>query len=75
MRTQPKKPIPADVKFGTLFTEHMVSARYDVHGVNGSPAGWSKPELSAYQKLSLDPSASVLHYGQAIFEGLKALRA
>lgn len=69
MRTQPKKPIPADVKFGTLFTEHMVSARFDV---NGSPAGWSKPELSAYQKIALDPSASVLHYGQAIFEGLKA---
>lgn len=66
MRTQPKKPVPADVKFGTLFTDHMVSARFDVD------AGWSKPELSPYQKLSLDPSASVLHYGQAIFEGLKA---
>jgi branched-chain amino acid aminotransferase len=66
MRTQPKKPIPADVKFGTLFTDHMVSARFDVE------SGWSAPELSAYQKISLDPSASVLHYGQAIFEGLKA---
>jgi branched-chain amino acid aminotransferase len=73
MRTQPKKPIPADVKFGTLFTDHMVSARFDVHGsVHGSSGGWSEPELSAYQKISLDPSASVLHYGQAIFEGLKA---
>lgn len=66
MRTQPKKPIPADLKFGTVFTEHMVSARFDVD------LGWSAPELSAYQKLSLEPSASVLHYGQAIFEGLKA---
>jgi branched-chain amino acid aminotransferase len=66
MRTQPRKPIPADVKFGTLFTEHMVSARFDVDG------GWSAPELSKYQKLSIDPSASVLHYGQAIFEGCKA---
>src|SRR4051794_1525368 len=66
MRTQPKKQIPADVKFGTLFTEHMVSARFDVDG------GWSAPELSKYQKLSIDPSASVLHYGQAIFEGCKA---
>jgi len=66
MRTQPKKPIPSDVKFGTLFTDHMVTARFDVD------AGWSEAELSPYQKLSLDPSASVLHYGQAIFEGLKA---
>ncbi len=69
MRTQPKQPkktLPADLKFGTLFTDHMVSARFDVDH------GWSAPELSAYQKLSLDPSASVLHYGQAIFEGCKA---
>ena len=66
MRTQPKKPVPADLKFGTFFTDHMVSARFDVE------SGWSEPELSAYQKISLDPSASVLHYGQAIFEGMKA---
>jgi branched-chain amino acid aminotransferase len=70
MRTQPKKPIPADVKFGTMFTDHMVSARFEVDA--NDHAEWSAPELSAYQKISLDPSASVLHYGQAIFEGCKA---
>jgi branched-chain amino acid aminotransferase len=62
----PRRPLPADLKFGTLFTEHMVSARLDADG------GWSQPDLSAYGKLSLDPAASVLHYGQAIFEGMKA---
>jgi branched-chain amino acid aminotransferase len=62
----PRKPLPADLKFGTVFTEHMVCARFDVE------AGWSQADLSGYQKLALDPAASVLHYGQAIFEGIKA---
>lgn len=61
-----KKQLPANLKFGTLFTEHMVSARFDV------ATGWSAQELTPYQKLQLDPASSVLHYGQAIFEGLKA---
>lgn len=62
----PKKPLPADLKFGTLFTDHMVSARFDVEH------GWSAMEVAPYGKLALDPAASVLHYGQAIFEGMKA---
>jgi branched-chain amino acid aminotransferase len=62
----PRKQLPADLKFGTVFSEHMVCARFDVD------SGWSQADLSAYQKLALDPAASVLHYGQAIFEGLKA---
>jgi len=61
-----KKPLPANLKFGTLFTDHMVSARFDV------ASGWTAQELSPYKKLELDPAASILHYGQAIFEGLKA---
>jgi branched-chain amino acid aminotransferase len=63
---KPKKPLPTDLKFGTLFTEHMVTARFDI------ATGWSAHELTAYKPLALDPAASVLHYGQAIFEGLKA---
>jgi branched-chain amino acid aminotransferase len=52
--------------FGQVFTDHMVTARY-------SPAdGWHDAQLSAYAPLTLDPATSVLHYGQAIFEGLKA---
>ena len=52
--------------FGRVFTDHMVSARY-------SPdQGWHDARLTAYAPLTLDPATSVLHYGQAIFEGLKA---
>ncbi len=52
--------------FGQVFTDNMVTARF-------SPEqGWHDPRLSAYAPLVLDPATSVLHYGQAIFEGLKA---
>jgi len=64
--TKSKKQLPADLKFGTIFTDHMVSAHFE------AARGWSQFELSAYRALSLDPASSVLHYGQAIFEGLKA---
>jgi branched-chain amino acid aminotransferase len=52
--------------FGRLFTEHMVQIRY-VEGV-----GWHDARVEPYQSISLDPAASVFHYGQAIFEGFKA---
>lgn len=68
------RPTPADERarildnpgFGKVFTDHMVTMRWT------SSEGWSPAVLSPYQSLQLDPSATVLHYGQAIFEGLKA---
>ena len=51
--------------FGRIFTDHMVVIPYR----NGK---WQQGELKAYGPLMLDPSASSLHYGQAIFEGYKA---
>lgn len=54
--------------FGTRFTDHMVTARW-TEGV-----GWHEPRLRPYENLTLDPATAVLHYGQAIFEGLKAYR-
>jgi branched-chain amino acid aminotransferase len=51
--------------FGRTFTDHMVTIPY-------RDGAWQKGELKAYGPLSLDPSASSLHYGQAIFEGFKA---
>lgn len=55
-----------DPGFGQVFTDHMVVARY-------SPEeGWHDARLTPYAPLTLEPAASVLHYGQAIFEGLKA---
>lgn len=53
--------------FGRLFTENMVTIRY-------AGGGWQRGELLPYGPISLDPAASVLHYGQSIFEGFKAYR-
>jgi branched-chain amino acid aminotransferase len=52
--------------FGKYFTDHMVIANWHVD------SGWGDAELKAYGPLSLDPATMVLHYGQEIFEGLKA---
>lgn len=54
--------------FGRVFTEHMVSSRW-------TPAeGWASLDVQKRTPLELDPAATVLHYGQAVFEGLKAYR-
>jgi len=58
----------ANPGFGRLFTEHMVRILWD------ADRGWHDAELTAYAPLSLDPGTSVLHYAQAVFEGLKAFR-
>jgi branched-chain amino acid aminotransferase len=58
----------SDPGFGRVFTDHMVVAEYL------EPAGWGPSVLQAYQPLTFDPACSVLHYGQAIFEGFKAYR-
>ena len=54
--------------FGKLFTDYMFTMEYDVEN------GWHNPCIKPYQPLSLDPSTSVLHYGQSIFEGMKCYR-
>lgn len=54
--------------FGKIFTDHMFVMEY-TEGV-----GWHDARIQEYQPLALDPSVMVLHYGQTIFEGLKAYR-
>ncbi|WP_439664285.1 branched-chain amino acid aminotransferase [Lentzea sp. HUAS TT2] len=54
--------------FGQHFTDHMVTIRWN------REQGWHDAEVGPYSTLALDPAAMVLHYGQAIFEGLKAYR-
>ncbi|UNY97382.1 branched-chain amino acid aminotransferase [Zhouia spongiae] len=54
--------------FGSIFTDHMLVCDYK----NGA---WETPRVEPYGPLSMDPSAKVFHYGQAIFEGLKAYKA
>lgn len=69
-RTREPKTRPADENygFGRYFTDHMFIADYK------SSNGWHSPRVVPYQQLQLDPGASVLHYGQALFEGMKAFR-
>lgn len=54
--------------FGTVFTDHMVDICWSEKG------GWHRPRVQPYGPIPLDPAASVLHYGQEIFEGMKAYR-
>jgi branched-chain amino acid aminotransferase len=54
--------------FGTQFTDHMVTVKWTAE------QGWHDAAVGPYAPLSLDPATSVLHYGQAIFEGLKVYR-
>jgi branched-chain amino acid aminotransferase len=60
--------ILADPKFGQFFTDHMVAIEYT------TGRGWHSAELKPYGPIQLDPATSVLHYGQEVFEGLKAYR-
>ena len=54
--------------FGTVFTDHMVDICWSEKG------GWHRPRVQPYGPIPLDPAAAVLHYGQEVFEGMKAYR-
>src|SRR5436190_4307171 len=56
-----------NVPFGKYFTDHMLEVDYE----NGE---WQTPRILPYQPLQLAPSLAALHYGQAIFEGIKAYK-
>jgi branched-chain amino acid aminotransferase len=56
-----------NIPFGKYFTDHMLEADYE----NGE---WRNVEIKPYQPLLLSPSLASLHYGQAIFEGIKAYK-
>jgi branched-chain amino acid aminotransferase len=58
----------ANPGFGKYYTDHMVVAQWTEQD------GWGEAELKPYGPISLDPAAMVFHYGQEIFEGLKAYR-
>ncbi|MDD2362714.1 MAG: branched-chain amino acid aminotransferase [Oscillospiraceae bacterium] len=71
-RTQTPKSKPKDsssLGFGNYYTDHMFIMDYD------SGQGWHNPRITPYAPLSLDPAAMCLHYGQEVFEGMKAYRA
>ena len=64
--------ILANPGFGNHFTDHTAIVDYSVDE-NGN-GGWHNARIEAYGPIVLDPSAAVFHYGQEIFEGLKAYR-
>lgn len=55
--------------FGKVFTDHMAVVRWS------ADKGWHDAKITARRPLEIDPAASVLHYAQEIFEGMKAYRA
>ena len=70
-KTMNPKPIPGPenpLVFGTIFTDHMYVMEYSTE------KGWHDPAIMPYQPITLDPSAMVFHYGQEMFEGLKAYK-
>jgi branched-chain amino acid aminotransferase len=65
---QRRMEILAEPGFGAYFTDHMVEISWT------SGRGWHDPQIGPYRPLMMDPATMVLHYGQAVFEGLKAYR-
>jgi len=56
-----------NLSFGSTFTDHMFVCDF-------REGKWQKPQIKPYEPFLLDPSAKVFHYGQAIFEGMKAYK-
>ncbi len=63
-----QKPDQNNLEFGRYFTDHMFIMDYT------EGKGWHDPRIVPYAPVELDPSTMIFHYGQAIFEGLKAYR-
>jgi branched-chain amino acid aminotransferase len=56
-----------NLAFGNVFTDHMLVCDF-------KEGSWQKPVIKPYEPFMIDPSAKVFHYGQAIFEGMKAYK-
>jgi branched-chain amino acid aminotransferase len=70
------RPVPAGERaailaepgFGSYFTDHMVTLRWS------AGSGWHDGRIESYGPFALDPATAVFHYGQELFEGMKAYR-
>ena len=66
-KTPKAKPAPGQkLGFGRIFSDHMFVMNYK------TGKGWYDPRIVPYGELSLSPAAMCLHYGQTVFEGMKA---
>jgi len=63
---QQRADLMASPKFGTVFSDNMARLTWTLED------GWANPRIEPYGPLELDPATAVLHYGQEVFEGLKA---
>jgi branched-chain amino acid aminotransferase len=71
IKTQNLKAKPTDTSklgFGKIFTDYMFTMRYD------SNEGWHDAQIEPYKSFQFDPSTTILHYAQGIFDGLKAFK-
>ena len=66
--TKKAKPKDSELAFGNVFTDHMFVMDFQ------EEKGWYDPRIEPYGPIPLDPAASVLHYSQGVFDGLKAFR-
>ena len=68
IKTEQKRPKPnqKELGFGKYFTDHMFVMDYE------EGKGWINPVIKPYSQISIDPATMILHYGQSVFEGLKA---
>jgi len=66
--TTGKISLPDKLGFGLVFTDHMFEMDYD------PKVGWHNPVIKPVENISLHPASMFIHYGQAVFEGLKAFR-
>jgi branched-chain amino acid aminotransferase len=67
-RSPQPRPPEDQLKFGRIFTDHMFLLDWE------QGAGWTNPRIVPFGPLSVSPAAAGLHYGQAMFDGLKAFR-
>ena len=66
-KTPKAKPVPGEkLPFGKQFSDHMFLMNYE------TGKGWHDPRVVPYGDLALSPAAMCLHYGQTVFEGMKA---
>lgn len=56
-----------NLKFGSVFSDHMLECNF-------KDGKWQAPKVIPYGPITLDPSAKIFHYGQSIFEGMKAYK-
>ena len=68
-KTRKEKPDQDNLGFGQYFTDHMFTMKWN------REQGWHDAQIKPYGDFSIDPAGMVFHYGQAIFEGLKAYHA